>query len=643
MQPGFMFEGRYRIEGLLGEGGFSNVYAAVDDGSSRRVALKVLKPDPKSGAVEPLTRARFLREVRVVASLRDAHSVRLFDHGETAAGLPYIVFEHVPGEDLSTILERYGALDSLVVRHLLVQLLGALGEAHQAGMLHRDLKPQNIRVFEYDNDPWFVKLLDFGIARSSDHGSPSLTKTGELVGTPRYMSPEQLLGKPLTAASDIYSLGMVVFELLLGPQALAGNTWGAQLDRVAGSGMFAAPGTEHIDADLMRIVRRMTQREVDDRYPSTTAVLRDLVGQTAVVVLPEASNTPPISRRLVAGSAALIVVVLAVVCFATLYTAADDVPPAIPPPQRLNSNPLVKSTTADVDAAQPGLADATDTRDAPSPDAGTGHAGYDGPESLGCGAMAHSMSGLDVFRPRNYDPDTPYPLLILLHSDYQEPRAFARNTGFQALVDSTPLVLLAPDDFRLGVSWRGGETDMQRVRNEAMRVMDSACIDRRRVYVVGNGDGARIAWWLACEPWVTAVAMNGHGHTAVDPMPTCEPTTPIMWLTPTKSPHIPIDGRPNCGGKIKLTPQEIDEHWKQQNHCRGPKQPWFSHLESRCHTWTCDTPYVSCLLDGGRDWPGTAPATGLKCPPDSSSQFPTTDQVWRFLSNTPLLDLPTKP
>lgn len=271
---GAVFSGRYHLEAILGEGGFSMVYAATDTTAKRRVAVKMLKPQ-KNGYPEEVS-SRFRREVKVVANLTDPHTVTMFDSGVSEDGLLFMVFEYVPGEDLSRFIDKRGAIPEGDAIYIMVQVLQSLREAHRAGLLHRDIKPENIRVYEYAGDPLRVKLLDFGIARPTTSEASRITRPGELVGTPRYMSPEQLLEKELTPASDIYSLGLVMLELLLGRALLHGNTWSDQVHRLADGHVFELPGSQNITPLLRQIVLRMSARQPDARYQDASQILRDL-------------------------------------------------------------------------------------------------------------------------------------------------------------------------------------------------------------------------------------------------------------------------------------------------------------------------------------------------------------------------------
>jgi len=213
---GEVIAGRYELEELVGAGGMSSVYRARDQLLERRVALKILHPHYGDDAeyVE-----RFRREARAVAQLSHPHIVTVIDRGEDD-GQQYIVFEYVDGENLKQLLERTGPLPTRRALELAIEIADALAFAHEHGLVHRDVKPQNV-LLTPDGDP---KVTDFGIARSLDveHG---VTQTGTVLGTSNYLSPEQASGKPVTPATDVYSLGVVLFELLTGDIPFPGDNF----------------------------------------------------------------------------------------------------------------------------------------------------------------------------------------------------------------------------------------------------------------------------------------------------------------------------------------------------------------------------------------------------------------------------------
>lgn len=278
--PGEVFEGRYRISRLIGSGGFARVYYAVQEDLGRDVAIKVLMPAQASDGPqysEKLVR-RFNQEARMVSRLRDPHTITMFDYGETLSGLLYMVFEYIEGRSLSQIVHEDGALAAERVVKVLEATLSSLQEAHAYGVLHRDIKPGNIMLFDYLGRPDQVKLLDFGIAKSLSDKVPGkdITADGALVGTPRYMSPEQIRGQELGPSSDIYSLGLVAYEMLTGHKAIDSNSSvtiiGQQLDSVP----FRLPEDAPVSPALREIVDRMLAKDRDIRFDTAEEVLEAL-------------------------------------------------------------------------------------------------------------------------------------------------------------------------------------------------------------------------------------------------------------------------------------------------------------------------------------------------------------------------------
>jgi eukaryotic-like serine/threonine-protein kinase len=207
---------RYELEELVGTGGMSTVYRARDQLLERYVALKVLHPHY---ADDEEYVERFRREARSVAQLSHPHIVTVIDRGEDD-GQQYIVFEYVDGENLKELIERTGPLPTRRAVEFGLEIADALAFAHENGLIHRDVKPQNVLITPDGN----AKVTDFGIARSLEveHG---MTQTGTVLGTSNYLSPEQASGKPTTPSTDVYSLGVVVYELLTGEVPFPGENF----------------------------------------------------------------------------------------------------------------------------------------------------------------------------------------------------------------------------------------------------------------------------------------------------------------------------------------------------------------------------------------------------------------------------------
>ncbi len=218
--------GGYRVTHLVGVGGMGRVYCAEQVALGRTVAVKVVHPHL---ADDELTAARFLNEARTASRLSHPNSVAIFDFGRTEQGQPYIVMEYLRGRDLSRVADDEGPLPLPRIVDILRQTLAALEEAHALGIVHRDLKPDNMVLEPLRSGMDFVKVVDFGLAKILEEapsvaGGPALTRPGLVCGTPEYMSPEQGRGDPLDGRSDLYSLGVVLFELLTGRVPFASDT-----------------------------------------------------------------------------------------------------------------------------------------------------------------------------------------------------------------------------------------------------------------------------------------------------------------------------------------------------------------------------------------------------------------------------------
>lgn len=223
---GLTFDGKYRLDEKLGVGGMGTVYRATHLLIDRPVAIKVLN----SRFVEDeAAQIRFRREARAAGRLQHANAVTVTDFGTTTDGYVYIVMELLEGRTLREVLAHDAPLDTARAVSLMLQISAAVGAAHEAGIIHRDLKPANIFIVQRPSTPASVKVLDFGIAKLAaealeEDDRMTLTQVGVMIGTPRYMSPEQCDGVQLTPASDVYSLGIILYEMLTGITPFTGST-----------------------------------------------------------------------------------------------------------------------------------------------------------------------------------------------------------------------------------------------------------------------------------------------------------------------------------------------------------------------------------------------------------------------------------
>ncbi|MBK5229886.1 MAG: Stk1 family PASTA domain-containing Ser/Thr kinase [Thermoleophilia bacterium] len=205
-QPGTLVDGRYKVVQRIGSGGMADVYLSEDQHLGRRVALKVMH---ERFAQDEQFIQRFEREAQAAAALQHQNIVSVFDRGQVG-NTYYIAMEYLPGRSLKDVINAVGALEPRLAIHLAAQILAAAKFAHGRGIVHRDIKPQNVMI----DDEWNVKVADFGIAHTPVAGD--ITQTGQMIGTAQYISPEQAQGKPVSAASDLYSVGVVLFEMLTG-------------------------------------------------------------------------------------------------------------------------------------------------------------------------------------------------------------------------------------------------------------------------------------------------------------------------------------------------------------------------------------------------------------------------------------------
>jgi eukaryotic-like serine/threonine-protein kinase len=284
-QSGDLIAGRYELEELLGTGGMSSVFRARDSQLERRVAVKILH---QHYAEDPEYLERFRREARAVAKLSHPNIVTVIDRGDDD-GRQYIVFEHVDGENLKELVLRTGRLPVRRALELALGVADGLAFAHERGLVHRDVKPQNVLL----NREGEIKVTDFGIARSlhMDHG---VTQTGTVLGTGEYLAPEQASGKPVSAATDVYSLGVVLWELLAGDVPFVGENFVAVALRHVNE---PAPSLHERRPDvsprLEAAVDRALAKDPAHRFPSMTAFAQELRACLAEV---EGDPPPPIEE-----------------------------------------------------------------------------------------------------------------------------------------------------------------------------------------------------------------------------------------------------------------------------------------------------------------------------------------------------------
>ncbi len=271
---------RYRLDSRIATGGMGEVWRATDTRLGRAVAVKLLKDEY---ADDPTFRTRFTSEAQHAAALHHPGVASVYDYGGGQDSHPYLVMELVDGQPLSALITAGRAMDPTVVRDLMAQAADAIGAAHAAGIVHRDVKPANLLVTPDRR----IKITDFGIARATE--GMALTQTGQVMGTPQYLSPEQAQGGTATPASDVYSLGVVAFECLAGRRPFVGETPVATALAHLREPVPDLPGD--VPPDLAAVVRRAMAKDPAERFPDAAA-LAAAFREPGTVAMPATAMAP---------------------------------------------------------------------------------------------------------------------------------------------------------------------------------------------------------------------------------------------------------------------------------------------------------------------------------------------------------------
>jgi serine/threonine protein kinase/tetratricopeptide (TPR) repeat protein len=297
-KPGDLVGGRFRITRLLGSGGFGSVFQAMQENVGRDVALKFLAP---SVAKDPVNIERFRREAFHVSQLRHPNTITLYDYGQTEDGNFFMVMELLQGTSLAETIQKEGAIERERAAHIFIQILKSLTEAHQRGLVHRDLKPENIHLCEMFGEQDYVKVLDFGVAKltmlEGGEEEEKLTRAGRIFGTPMYMSPEQACAEPITTATDIYALGLLLFEVLTGLPPVTGRN---RMDVIHKQIREEVPKLtpELKGTPLGDIIRKATMKRPEDRYRDASAMseaFHDALRRMRLVPAARGATRPEIS------------------------------------------------------------------------------------------------------------------------------------------------------------------------------------------------------------------------------------------------------------------------------------------------------------------------------------------------------------
>jgi serine/threonine protein kinase len=291
-----LVDNRYRLVRPLGSGGMADVFLAHDSILDRNVALKVMSTRYASDDefVE-----RFKREAQSAAALSHPNIVSIFDRGASEDGTYYIAMEYLPGGTLKDRIMRKGALPARTAAAVALQIAEALQAAHERGVIHRDIKPHNILITESGD----VKVTDFGIARAAS--SSTMTRTGSILGTAHYISPEQAMGEHVGPSSDLYSLGVVLYEMLTGELPYDADTpLGIAMKHVNGHLRQPKEVNPSVPAGINAITCRLLAKDPEDRYASDAELIEDLE-RVATGLGPASATTEMMATRAMPAATAL--------------------------------------------------------------------------------------------------------------------------------------------------------------------------------------------------------------------------------------------------------------------------------------------------------------------------------------------------
>jgi len=366
LTPGMVVTNNIRLSRKLGDGGMGTVWIADHLGLGSQVVIKFMSP---SLARDERWVARFRREAELAARVRHPHVVQVFDHGVTATGLPFIVMELLEGHDLAQEIWDRGRLLPGEVSTIVLQIAKALQRVHELGFVHRDVKPENIYLCDLGSGEIFIKLLDFGIAKTRRDEAGSLTSTGMTMGTPYYMSPEVIVSaKNVDRKIDLWALAVVAFEALTGERPFVGETIAAVALKLHAEERprptALVPG---LPSDIDDWFIKALARDPERRFPDARSMARAFAGviapartslapaervgrdETLAATTTQVIETPRLSstrrRTLMAGSAALAIAIVAL----AWTSKSEPPPPAVAQPTIASVEP----TPAPIPSAEP--------------------------------------------------------------------------------------------------------------------------------------------------------------------------------------------------------------------------------------------------------------------------------------------------
>ncbi len=582
---------RYRLLEVIGQGGFGVVWKAYDSGSGSLVALKFLHH-----ATEALDR-RFAVEAQALSRINSPYCLRPIDFGQDH-GADFLVTEFVDGLSLDDWL---ATPRSLLERKSVARGIAAgLVAAHREGVVHRDLKPANIIISASNGEP---AIIDFGIAKLLGQHQPDITKTGEVLGTPGFMGPEQLRGrKEIGAPTDMYAFGALLYRMLEGRPPFVGDSAIATAMQHLTQ---PAPAVRQPDAiQLAPLVAQLLDKDPARR--PTAAVAEAALGGRSIGA--------PTHARPRDSSAVLVAAILVGLCglaAIVVYVVKSDEGPA--PTATVQVSPslssLLKAPGQPEDAGTVPIATLgdmeRDTKD-------------DVSESTACAGLKPLSPGIQPLRtdggdvwvriPANYDAGKPLPVVIMFHDAMQSPRRALDGPHYGALNDDEQWLGIAPegDPWSARDNWRDPALHALVLRQVA-GAKERLCIDERRQFALGFGHGGLAALRFAREVPVTAIATFAYRTVKWSPSPEADGPTapaanaPLLTISVTDDPIQPFIGGRGCTGTKQLSVAEFHTSLHEALGCAKP--PAAGNAELGCRTVECAAPLKTCVVDGGRRWP----------------------------------------
>ncbi len=599
---------RYELLSMLGSGGLGVVWRAHDLQANCDVAIKFLHSDPLRDG-----QPRFENEARALAQLDHPSIVRLLEFGHEASGDAFIAMGVVHGRAMARL--HGTAVPWRHVVNWMAQLADGLAQAHERGIVHRDLKPENVLFADDASERECVRIVDFGLAKLTGREQADITKTGEIFGTPMYMSPEQLRGsRSVTASTDLYAVGVMMYELLEGRAPFHGST----PIEIAMKHLVepAPPVTTDCPPALRDLVASLLQKDPADRPPGAVALANELrriempgrpSGQ------PAPASTPPLAIATSVG-------VAIVIALGAWFMLGRDAPtpdrPATPVPQQRAYNPLLRGSAPppDVVSTMDAGASVAELIEAPAPPAAR-----TGPFQWN--------AKFSVVVPTTYAPDDPAALVVFLHEKTQDVQ---KDTRFAELAQREGFIFAYVHGGFLDVTAWDLESDRVSLHALLEELQDAYAIHPDRIFAVGHVSGGYLAEELPCGfPEFDAIAtMATRGRVG---QKHCGKAIPYLHLAPMKDGYNPIEGGLSCHMTTKISLADHEALWKRTNGCRGRQRDLKGHKSSDCVTWECDTAFEVCHLDGGHNWPHAGRrALDLHNCDGVAADFPFEKRIWEF-------------